>query len=104
MNSHKKKDRKHNKSTERLHRLINSYQTARALMAADELELVELLHQGPQSVTYLAEKTATHPGTLERFLKLLVLAGLLKENDEGLYSLGPLADGLRDAMRGGLES
>jgi len=87
----------------RMRRLINGYQTARALMEADELGLVKILNEGPLSLSALAERTGLEAGVLDRFLRLLVLAEVLEENEDGTFANGPLSGELRLAARGVLE-
>lgn len=90
--------------TQSIRQLVTGYQTARALLAADELGLVELLEGGSKSVEELASATGTHAGSLYRFLRALSTVDVVVEHGHGRFSLGPLAGGLRDAARIGVES
>jgi O-methyltransferase domain/Dimerisation domain len=89
----------------RLRQLLAGYQVSRALLAAEELGLVESLEQGGKSVDELARATGTHPPSVRRLLRALVSVEVITERD-GRFSLGPLAAGLRDlgTARLGLES
>jgi len=89
----------------RLRQLLAGYQVSRALLAAEELGLVESLEQGEKNVDELARATGTHPPSVHRLLRALVSVEILTERD-GRFSLGPLAAGLRDlgTARLGLES
>ncbi len=90
--------------TQRIRQLVTGYQAARALLAADELGLVELLEGGSKSAEELAQATGTQAPSLYRFLRALSTVDLVEEDSEGRFSLGPLASGLRDAARIGVES
>jgi len=89
----------------RLRQLLAGYQVSRALLAAEELGLVESLEQGAKSADELARATGTHPPSIHRLLRALVSVEVITERD-GRFSLGPLAAGLRDlgTARLGLES
>ena len=73
-------------------------------MAADELGLVDLLESGSKSVEELARATGTDASSLYRFLRALSTVDLVEEDSERRFSQGPLASGLRDAARIGIES
>jgi hypothetical protein len=90
--------------TQRIRQLVTGYQAARALLAADELGVVRLLESGSKSAEELAHGTGMHAPSLYRFLRALSTVDLIEEDSEGRFSLGPLAGGLRDAARIGVES
>lgn len=89
----------------RLRQLLAGYQVSRAMLAADELGLVELLEQGAKSANELARATGTHAPSIHRFLRALASMEVITERD-GRFSLGPLALGLHElgTARLGLES
>lgn len=89
----------------RLRQLLAGYQISRALLALDELGLVELLEQGARSSDELARATGTHAPSVQRLLRALASVEVVTEQD-GLFSLAPLALGLRElgTARLGLES
>jgi hypothetical protein len=90
--------------TQRIRQLVTGYQAARALLAADELGVVGLLEKGSKSAEELARVTGMHAPSLYRFLRALGTIDLVEEDSDGQFSLGPLAGGLRDAARIGVES
>lgn len=90
--------------THEIRKLVTGYQAARALLAADELGVVELLESGSKSLEELALSTGTHAPSLYRFLRALSTIDLVIEDNEGRFALGPIANGLRDAARIGVES
>ncbi len=92
------------KDTDAIRQLVTGYQVARALLAADEIGLLEHLQDKPRQISDLAEATETHGPTLARFLRALATVELVTVNGEGWVSRGPLADGLHDAARIGVEN
>lgn len=87
-----------------LKQLMTGYQVARALLAADELRLVDLLRDGPKSLAEIANETGTHGPTLKRFMRILQISNIIKEREDEVFLLGPMAEGLSEAARGGVES
>ena len=81
--------------SETIRQLVTGYQVARALLAADEIGLLEHLQDEPRTISELAEVTETHGPTLARFVRALAATELVALDDEGRVSRGPLADGLR---------
>ncbi len=92
-------------SQRRLRQLLAGYQVSRALLAADELGIIDLLQQGGASAEELARATGTHGPSIYRLLRALASVQVVAERD-GRFSPGPLALGLRDlgTARLGLES
>lgn len=84
--------------------VILGYQPARALLAADELGLTDLLTDGPKSAEELAQATNTHAPSLYRLMRALAALDLFREDSDGRFSLGALAPGLHDASRIGVEN
>lgn len=91
------------KDTDTIRQLVTGYQAARALLAADEINLLHHLQDGPKQVNELAVATKTHEPTLLRFLRALASIDLVVVRDRQV-SKGPLADGLKDAARIGVEN
>ena len=89
--------------TDTIRQLVTGYQAARALLAADEINLLHYLQDGPKQVSELAVATKTHEPTLLRFLRALASIDLVIVKGQQV-SKGPLADGLRDAARIGVEN
>ena len=89
----------------RLRQLLAGYQVSRALLAAEELGLIESLDHGAKSADELARATGTHSPSIYRLLRALASVEVITERD-GRFSLGPLASGLRElgTARLGLES
>lgn len=92
------------RDTDEVRQLVTGYQVARALLAADEIGLLDHLQGEPRRIMELAEATGTHSPTLARFLRALAAVDLVVVDNKGYVSRGPLADGLRDAARVGVEN
>jgi hypothetical protein len=80
--------------TDTIRQLVTGYQAARALLAADEINLLHHLQAGPMQVNELAVATKTHEPTLLRFLRALATVDLVVVKGQQV-SKGPLADGAR---------
>ena len=65
---------------------------SQALYVAAKLGIADLLHEGPQSCTRLAEATQMHAGALYRVLRALASMGVFAEDEAGRFSLTPLAE------------
>ena len=84
-----------------LHMLTGCW-ISQALYVAAKLGIADLLQEGPQSCTRLAEATQTHAETLYRVLRALASVGVFVEDEEGCFSLTPLAEPLRTDAPGSL--
>jgi hypothetical protein len=71
------------------------YQRSRALAAAAELGIADLLRGGPRSIADLAQVTCTHEATLYRLLRALSSIGVFHEDDERRFSLTSMGQLLR---------
>jgi len=67
--------------------IATGYQRSRALMAATELGIADLLRAGPRPVADLAQATRTHEPTLYRLLRALASVGVFHEDSERCFSL-----------------
>ncbi len=79
--------------------LIQSHRVTAVIYVAAKLGLAELLRNGPQSLTQLAEKTGADRPSLERLLRALLTIGLCTHSDETGYALteiGAALDGAAD--------
>src|SRR5262245_25001128 len=77
---------------------------SQALYVAAKLGIADLLQEGPQSCTRLAEATQTHAETLYRVLRALASVGVFVEDEEGRFRLTPLAEPLRTDAPGSLRA
>jgi hypothetical protein len=70
------------------------------LGVAAQLGIADLLANGPQPVSRLAQATATHAPSLHRLLRALAALGVFTEDLDGCYALAPMGACLRrDAPR-----
>jgi hypothetical protein len=75
--------------------LTTGYQRSRALMAAAEFGIADLLRDGPRSVEQLAQATGTHAPTLYRLLRALAAVGVFDEQQDQRFALTPMSEFLR---------
>jgi O-methyltransferase domain len=73
---------------------------ARAIYAAAELALADLIADGTRSVDALARATGTHAPSLSRLLRALASCGVVTETEPGCFATTPLGDALRDGAPG----
>jgi ubiquinone/menaquinone biosynthesis C-methylase UbiE len=73
---------------------------ARAVYAAAELGLADILSQGARTSEELASITRTHPLSLRRLLRALASVGILTEAEPGLFATTDLGDALREDAPG----
>lgn len=76
----------------------------RALCAAVELRVADLLLDGPRSVTELATATEAHAPALARLLRALTTLGVCTEPAEGSFALTPMGGLLASEAPGSLRS
>ena len=60
--------------------MINGGWLSQAIAVAAKLNIADLLVDGPQTSTALAESTETHAGSLHRLLRTLASAGVFAED------------------------
>jgi SAM-dependent methyltransferase len=73
---------------------------ARAVYAAAELNLADLIAGGRQTAGELADVTETHAGSIHRLLRALAACGVLTEVTTGCFALTPLGAALRSDAPG----
>ncbi|WFU19927.1 methyltransferase [Bradyrhizobium sp. CB3481] len=73
---------------------------ARAVYAAAELGIADILADGPCSVAELAVRTGTHAPSLFRLLRALASCGLIEETWNGQFMTTTLGDALREGAPG----
>jgi len=75
--------------------LINGFQVSQAISIITTLGIPDLLGDGAQDCSALAEATCTHPRSLYRLLRALAAVGILIEDDKSRFSLTTLGQPLR---------
>ena len=73
---------------------------ARAVYAAAELGIADLLASGPREVEEIACQTGTHVRSLSRLMRALASCGIVEEIRPGLFTATALGDALRDGAPG----
>src|SRR5205085_6429540 len=74
--------------------------TARAVYAAAQLGLADLLGGESRSSEELAQASGTHAPSLYRLLRTLAACGILHEVEQRRFALTPLGDALRSDAPG----
>jgi SAM-dependent methyltransferase len=85
-------------------RLIWGVHVSRAVYAAAELGIADLLAEGPASSEELARVTRTHEPSLYRVLRLLAALGVFDERHPRCFSLTVLGERLRSGQPAGMRS
>ena len=85
-------------------RMITGSWVAQAIYVAAKLQIADLLRAGPQASTALAETTGAHPRALYRVLRALASVGIFSEDEQGRFSLTPLAEPLRSDVPGSVRA
>ncbi len=81
--------------------LLYSFELTRAICAAAELGIADLLADGPRTVDELAAITRTRPELLYRLLRALASRDVFERLDDGRFALTELGESLRREGPGG---
>src|SRR5262245_25388337 len=76
--------------------MITSYWTAQSVHVAAKLKLADLVKDGPKTAAELAKATKTHAPSLYRLLRALASVEIFAEDEQGRFSLTPIAECLLD--------
>jgi hypothetical protein len=85
-----------------LARMINGYWLTQMIYTATRLGIADALAGGPQTAGRLAERCGAHARSLHRLLRALASLGVFAENEDGRFTLTPLAELLRSDVPGSL--
>jgi hypothetical protein len=85
-------------------RMIRGYQVAQIIYVATKLNLADLLADGPRTSSELTVASGTQATALYRLLRALASLGIFAEDDQGRFSLTPLAQTLRQGVPGSLHA
>ena len=80
--------------------IVNNYWQACCVGAAAQLELADLLADGPLHVDVLAERTQTHAASLYRMLRALESTGIFTQSSPRVFANTPASDCLRRHAQG----
>ena len=84
--------------------MIAGFRISRAIYVAAKLGLADLVKDGPKSSEELAQATGMHAPSLYRIMRVLASAGIFTQDQEGLFSLNPLAATLQSDIPGSLRA
>jgi len=85
-------------------RLIAGFRCSRAIYIAAKLGLADLLKDGPKGSDELAKATGSHGPSLYRIMRALASVGIFAEDDQGRFTLTPIAATLQSHDPGSLRA
>jgi hypothetical protein len=85
-------------------RMISSFRVSRAIYVAAKLGIADLLKDGPKSSDELARLTSTHSPSLYRVIRALASVGVFAEDEQGRFTLTPIAATLQSDAPGSLHA
>ena len=85
-------------------RMILGFRVSRSIYVAAKLGIADLLKDGPKSSEELARLTSTHPASLYRVIRALASVGIFAEDEQGRFSLTPIATTLQSDVPGSLRA
>lgn len=74
------------------------------IYAVAQLEIADLLQEGPRTIDELARSAVAHPRSLHRLLRALASVGIFAEQEDGRFALTPMADCLRSHVPGSMRA
>ncbi|MGF1580192.1 MAG: methyltransferase [Gemmataceae bacterium] len=77
-------------------RMMSGYTISQMIHVAAKLDLADRLVTTPKTAEELANETNTHPRSLYRLLRALASVGIFAEEENGQFTLTPLAEPLRE--------
>lgn len=89
---------------DRLFQMIVGHMVCRGIYVAAKLGVADILAEGPQTAGKIAAKTGTEPESLYRLLRALSSSGIFREEENGEFSLTPMAEHLREDSPDSLKS
>ena len=84
--------------------MISGFRVARAIYIAAKLGLADLLKDEPKGSEELAFATGTHAPSLYRVMRALASVGIFAEEEQGRFTLTPIAATLRSDVPGSLRA
>lgn len=85
-------------------RMISGFRVSRAIYVAAKLAIADLLKDGPKSSDELARLTSMHAPSLYRVMRALASVGIFAEDEEGRFTLTPIAVTLQSDVPGSLRA
>jgi predicted transcriptional regulator len=84
--------------------MATAHWVSRLLYVAAQMNLADLLAEGPKTAEELARSTATDAPALYRVMRTLASLGLFKEDPGHQFSLMPLGEALRTGAPGSVRA
>jgi O-methyltransferase domain/Dimerisation domain len=85
-------------------RMILGFRVSRAIYIAAKLGIADLLKDGPKSTEELAQSSGTHAPSLYRVMRALASVGIFGQEEQGRFTLTPVAATLRSDVPGSLRA
>lgn len=85
---------------ERILGIVNNHWESCAVGAAAQLELADLLSNGPMDIDLLAKRTKTHAPSLFRMLRALESTGIFRQVSPRVFANTPMSECLRRNAQG----
>jgi hypothetical protein len=87
-----------------LRQMVMGFRLTQAVHVAARLGLADLLHQTPMTAEALGGRVGADPASLRRLLRALASVGVFARDDDGRWTMTPLAEGLRRDVPGSLHA
>jgi hypothetical protein len=84
--------------------IMTGFRVSRATYVAAKLGIADLLKDGPKSSEELAQLTDTHAPSLYRVMRALASAGVFGQDEQGRFTLTPVAATLRSDVPNSLRA
>jgi hypothetical protein len=84
--------------------MIMGFRVTQMIYVAAKLGIADLLKYGPEDANALAQATGTHAPSLYRLMRALASVGIFAEDEQGRFSLTPLAELLQSGVPGSQRS
>ena len=84
--------------------MATAHWVSRLLYVAAQMNLTDLLAEGPKTAEELARSTATDAPALYRVMRTLASLGLFKEDLSHRFSLAPLGEAMRAGTAGSVRA
>jgi hypothetical protein len=91
-------------TVETLFQMIMGFRITQMIYVVARLSIADLLKAGPQDVEALAQTTHTNGPSLYRLLRALAGLGIFAEDEQGRFTLTPLAELLQSGVPGSMRS
>jgi SAM-dependent methyltransferase len=87
-----------------MRQIMTGFRVSRATYVAAKLGIADLLKDGPKSSDELAQRTNTHALSLYRVMRALVSVGVFGQDEQGRFTLTPVAATLRSDVPNSLRA